>query len=210
MSNGKKKYKVKKNAGVGDSDAYPFTACTTRYRSGKTGRLVKTPQSAKPKGGRATTKKGKVGGLIVTRSKVDGEVMGAKVIHGDMRQAQRRGKVTKTEVRELEKDLSRDALATFAPRLAQSVELEKMHEAHRSSKSKRGAETKKRNAPHKKKADPVQLRTKMHRIEQLVKDAERRHAGAKSITTKSKHADTLRKRKNELAKVRAELRKVGG
>lgn len=151
-----------------------------------------------------------MGGLIVSRHKVEGETVAAKVVHGDLRQAQRRGKVKKSVVREAEKDLGRDALEVFNPRLGAALDAERMHEAHRSSKSKRGAETKKRNAPHKKKADPVQLRTKMHRIEQLVKDAERRHAGAKSITTKSKYADTLGKRKNELSKVRAELRKVGG
>ena len=206
MSNGKK-FSVKKGNGQRQESAYPVTVCSTRYKDPNTGRWVSPPANSTA----GKTRKGSVGMVLVKHKDNDGQVVGVRAVMGDARQAQRRGKLSKAAVREMEKDMSRDALEHYNPGRARELDLERMHEAHRSDKAKRGAATRKKNAAagRGKKARPLDvIRTDLLRTEQLVKDAQRRHAGAKSVTTKSKYAQTVKTRTARLAKLRAELAKA--
>lgn len=142
-----KGWTAKQGTGKGTEASYPVKVCSTRYKSSKSGRFVKTPKDA-PAPGKA--RKGKVGGLVLVRGVQEGEVLSAKVINSDMRNAQRRGKLTKAQVREEERNLSDELLAQSNPRLAASIDNDRMRQSHQSDKAKRGAATRKRNAATKK------------------------------------------------------------
>ena len=73
------------------------------------------------------------------------EVSRVKVRHVGIRAARARGLATAQEVREFERGLEADILASCNPRLAASVHAEQMREAHNSDKGRRGARSKKRN-----------------------------------------------------------------
>ncbi|MEF2280373.1 hypothetical protein V3W47_18930 [Deinococcus sp. YIM 134068] len=210
-----KNFKVKRGPARGP-DAYPVEVCSVRFKDPETGQWVKRPKDAPAPG---KTRKGRAvdPGLIVMRTVQevgeDREVTGARVVLGGLRAEQRRGKAKKSDVRETEKELSRDALRTFNPRLADEVDRERMHEAHRSDKAKRGASTKARNkaAGIGKKQRPADVvRTELLRTEELVRDARRRHDRAKTAAAKTRHAESLKKRRAKLARLRDEFRRVEG
>lgn len=195
-------------------EPYAVKVCSTRYKDPQTGQWASPPADA-PKMGRAKLRTGRTGAVVLSRRVVehdDGhrEVVGARVVHGEMRRAQRRGKVSKAAVREVERDLGRELLMSANPARAGEVEREMMHEAHRSSKAKRGAVTRKKNAARKKPADVVSIKTKVLKAEQLVKDAERRHERARTASARSKAHESLRSRRTRLSKLRQELKRAGG
>lgn len=197
---------VRPEGGQRQKGKYPVQTVATRWKDAESGQWTSPPAGEQP------TRKRSAGGVILTRRVTDHgdgtrEVTGARVIHGDARRAQRAGKVGKREVRDLERDLSRDYLETVNPEAAQRMHLEKMHEAHRSSKAKRGAETRKK-APAKKYRAPDLIRRDLLRTEELVKDAQRRHNHAKTQKGKQNAADQLRARRARLGKLKQELTKA--
>ncbi|MFB9994476.1 hypothetical protein ACFFLM_21195 [Deinococcus oregonensis] len=212
MSNAKK-FSVKKNQAPTQSRAYPVQVCSTRYRDPVTGYWTSKPKDA-PEAGKLRKGRSVSDRAIVTRLKdSDGEVVNARVILPAFRAGQRRGKIKLSEVRDTERELSRDALATYNPRRAAEIDLERMHEAHRSDKAKRGAATKAKNkaagrTPKKRPVDVI--KTELLRTEELVKDARRRHDGAKTYKTRATHAQTLKTRQQRASKLRAELKQVSG
>lgn len=193
---------VRPEAGQRQKGKYPVQTVATRWKDAESGQWTSPPAGEQP------TRKRAAGGVILTRRRDDhGDVTGARVIHGDARRAQRAGKMKKAQVRELEKDLSRDYLEAVNPAAAEALHLERMHEAHRSSKAKRAAVTRKK-APAKKHRAPDLIRRDLLRTEELVRDAQRRHSGAKSQKGKQQAADQLRARRARLGKLRQELTKA--
>lgn len=193
------------------AEPYPVKVCSTRFKDPQTGQWASPPAGTKP----GRVRKGRTGALVLSRRVVeheDGhrEVVGGRVVHGELRAAQRRGKITKAQVREAERDLSREYLATVNPARAAEVEREIMHEAHRSDKAKRGAATRKKNAARKKPADVNAIKTKVLKAEQLVKDAQRRHERARTASARSKAHESLLSRRTRLVKLRRELKQAGG
>lgn len=190
---------------------YPVEICAIRYRDPVDGRLVKTPDEAKAAKSNGTRAKARKGASIddravVTRFKDDaGEVVAARVMLPGARALQRKGRAKKGDVREMERELSRDALETFNPGRAAELHSERMKEAHNSDKARRGASTRKKNAATKKKRPVVEIQTQLLRAEQLVKDAQRRHTSATTAKAKTRHGESLRTRRARVARLRAEL-----
>ncbi|GGB80437.1 hypothetical protein [Deinococcus soli (ex Cha et al. 2016)] len=182
---------------------YPVKVCQTQYRDPTTGRIAPNPNKARP-AGRAQLRKGTAdGGLILINRTVDREVMGSKVIDTGMRAAQRRGKVRKADVRDHEKELSRDLLRHKNPQLADSVDLERMHEAHRSDKARRGAATRKVRARTRKHRPEAAIRADVLKVQADLKEVRRKLSVAITI----KQNETLRKRERNLVAKAAKLRR---
>lgn len=204
----------KAGAGVGRTGgyAYPVQVCSVRYKDPKTGKWAKTPASAKhaKKEGRATAKKGTAGRLLMMRRRdADGNVLGARVIDGASRQAERRGKMTASARREAERQVSDE----YAAHVGVDNHSDRMRAAYESDKAKRGASTRARNKAAgrtPKRRDPVVVRTELLKVEQRLKDAERRHQNAKTYTTRGKHMEAVKRQRLSRDRLRAELAKVGG
>lgn len=189
--------------------AYPVQVCSTRYKDPVTGKWAPTPASAKPtKPGRAKAQRGTAPAIVTTRRKdATGTVIGARVTDGSSRRAQQRGKLTKAQVRDVEHQLSGD----YAEHVGLDVTSERMREAYLSDKAQRGASTRARNKAAgrgPKKRDPVKVRTELLQVEQRLKDAQRRHAGAKTQKTKTRHADSVKRQRARLDKLKRELEAV--
>ena len=208
---------IRKGSAPRSTRPYPTTVCAVRYRDPVSGRLVASPEDkvkAATNGKRARARKARSieDRAVVTRFKDDtGEVTSARVVMQGARAAQRRGQVKKAAVRELERDLSRDALEAFNPSRAGELGRERMAEAYRSDKAKRGAATKRKNqaAGVKKKTRPVaEVQTQLLRAEELVRDAQRRHASATTTAAKSRHAQSIKTRRARVQKLRTELTKA--
>lgn len=190
--------------------AYPVQVCSTRYKDPVTGKWAPTPASAKQpaKPGRAKAQRGTAPVMVMTRRRnAQGDVVGARIMEGGARRAQQRGKLSRAELRAVETELS----ASYAEHLDAEVYSEKMREAYLSDRAKRGAETRARNKAAgrgPKKRDPVKVRTELLQVEQRLKDAQRRHAGAKTQKTKTQHADSVKRQRARLDKLKRELEAV--
>lgn len=192
-------------------EAYPVQVCSVRFKDPATGQWAPKPKNAPAPG---TARKGRSGAALTLRTRNDeGDVVGARVVLGAFRRGQKRGQVSKATVQAAEREASRDALAEIVGRQEAERYSAEMGAAYRSDKAKRGAATRAKNkaagrGPRRRPADAVRL--ELLRTEELVKDARRRHDGAKSYTTKQKHAETLKKRQHKAATLRRELDQVGG
>lgn len=198
-----KGWTAKRGAGKGTAAPYPVKVCSTRFKDPETGRWARTPKDVKAATtSRARTRKGKTeGGLILMRKKVDGEVLGARVVDPTMRAAQRRGKVTKAQVREHERGLSGDLLAHSNPRLAASVDSERMHAAHNSDKAKRGAATRKAKAKLKKHRPEASIRADALKLRGNLAEVRRKL----SVASTPRQKETLRKREANLREKQRKL-----
>lgn len=193
--------------------SYPVETCRTAWKDAESGQWTSPP---KKEGSRAQLRKGKSGAdvAIVTRWRDDsGEVTGARVTLPAARAAQRKGKLKKAQVREMERDLSRDALEAFNPRLAEQLGHERMREAHNSHKATRAAATRKakKAAGIGKKSRPVDtIRADLMRAQQALEHSRLRHTRAKTPGSREKYADTINTRRRKIAALQAELKRAGG
>lgn len=207
-----KGFTARKGGGKGTDAPYPVKVCRVSFRDPVTGLWTKTPQDQQEKAGKR--RKGKVGGMILTRSvteHADGsrEVTGARVIMGEARAAQRRGKITKAAVRAEERELSHDLLAMSNPQLAASVHNARMGEAHRSAKSTRGAATRKANAARKKHRTAQAIRTDHLKAQGDLKAAQEKLTKATSATSRGTHQARIRNLNLKLGRLTKEAKEAG-
>lgn len=148
----KKGFAVRRGGGLGKAEPYPIQVCSTRYKDPETGKWAKTPRAARAAGSetgnRAKVRKGRTGAMIMTRRRATetGEIVDARVMMGDARASHRRGKLTKKQLKQMELDVSRDALEYYNPGAAAELHSVRMREAHNSDKGKRAAVSRKKNA----------------------------------------------------------------
>ncbi len=205
-----KGFTVRKGGGKGTDAPYPVETCSVRFKDPATGRWAKTPKDQKP----GTLRKGKTGGMILTRSvteHADGsrEVTSARVILGEARVAQRRGKLKKSAVREQEKELSHDLLASSNPGLAASVHNTRMGEAHRSAKSTRGAATRKVKATLKKHRTAAAIRTDHLKAQADRKAAQEKLDKATTPTSRGTHSAHVRNLNLKMGRLTKEAKDAG-